>query len=902
MNRIKETGRKNAGGGLRFLRLLCFALCLFMLPLYPAVSQAQEYAADGTVRVWLSSLNSPLSVQLTIRGTYYVNNDSSFALKDGSTVVVKIDSKSGKLTLVTDAGTRSMGTAFTLVRKNVDEFTGVKIAQARKPGNLYPADFTFTSVSDSGSYVLYAIASMYIEDYLCGVVPYEIGDSSPVEALKAMAVVGRTYVMRKKKGTSSRIYDVVDTPTDQVYNGTYSGYTRSKQAVLDTKGIVLLYKGSFAATFCTASNGGQTEAAVNAWGGTGYDYLTVKDDPYDLVSAGKKKSFVVSSGAKQSNSTLNTLLTNKLKKLYGSGASLSGIYEIEFSEPRYPAPSRLYMKMTFFVTYTINGASRYGELPFEIFSELESQLGMDINSSRNELWYADRTASGWTVTARRSGHGIGMSQYGAIEMGNAGLTFCDILGFYFSGCDQVTYTLTGRDSALHDQQGSVITARVNTVSSSLNLRYRASTSAAVLIEIPKNTIIEITERGDEWCHTSYRGHDGYVMTKYLDFDYPVMQRTAAPASTPTAAPTATQTAAPVQTPQTVQNYGRVNTSSSSLNLRQTVGGKVIGYIPRGTVIPLLELTGSWYRTTYNGKSGYVSKTYIVPLTVQPLQTPDAVQTAAPVPTPSAAALTAKVNTSSGSLNLRSSGSTSGRILRTIPKGATVTVLEKGGTWSRISYSGTTGYVMSKYLIFAATPKPTATPKRTATAKPTATPKRTATPKKTATPTPTAAPTYPPESGEVYAVVVTSGGTLNMRSAPQANAGILCYIPFCTRIRTVQKGALWSLVQYGGYTGYVMTSYLAFENGAVPDSDVPAPGPGALREKGMKTLTNPVYATVASSSGSLNLRAGCSTSSVVLMEIPRYSRVIVTAIGSTWCEVQYGSRSGFCMRKYISFAD
>lgn len=66
----------------------------------------------------------------------------------------------------------------------------------------------------------------------------------------------------------------------------------------------------------------------------------------------------------------------------------------------------------------------------DIFSELESLLGMSIQSAKNELWSVEETASGFSLQARRYGHGVGMSQRGAMYMGKLGYTYDEILGFY----------------------------------------------------------------------------------------------------------------------------------------------------------------------------------------------------------------------------------------------------------------------------------------------------------------------------------------------------------------------------------------------------------------------------------------------------------------------------------------
>ena len=96
-----------------------------------------------------------------------------------------------------------------------------------------------------------------VEDYLLGVVPYEMGDSFPLEALKAQAIAARTYALRKSG--SSEDYDVEDTTNDQAYRGRSASSPLSEQAVRETKGICGVYKGALAQCFYSASNGGQTE-------------------------------------------------------------------------------------------------------------------------------------------------------------------------------------------------------------------------------------------------------------------------------------------------------------------------------------------------------------------------------------------------------------------------------------------------------------------------------------------------------------------------------------------------------------------------------------------------------------------------------------------------------------------
>ena len=374
---------------------IVLAICL-LLPggFFSEAALAEDTTMDGTVRVYLSSLGSPSRLDITICGSYSLDGSGATALANGSTVTVGFNSTTGQLTLTQNGVTTAMGTDFRLRRHTTSAAdNGVKISQARVSGNLYPGDLQFKSVRSGGVYKLYTIAHVFIEDYLCGVLPYEMGNSSPLESLKAQCVSARTYTVRAMNASTARSYDVVDTTNDQVYNGTPSGNARCVQAVQETRGLVSMNGNAYTATYYTASNGGQIESVRNIWGSTQYDYITVKDDPYDYQNpASVVRSFQVNKSGTQSNSTLGSLLNAKAQAVFGTQrVSIESIDAITPHTPRYAAPSRLYTKLDFDVTVTANGTRNAGTLTFDIFSELETPLNMGINAASNELCGAIRT-------------------------------------------------------------------------------------------------------------------------------------------------------------------------------------------------------------------------------------------------------------------------------------------------------------------------------------------------------------------------------------------------------------------------------------------------------------------------------------------------------------------------------
>ena len=126
---------------------------------------------NGMVRVNLSSLGNPSTLNLTVYGSYTVNGKSTQSIASGSSVKVNFNSSTGALSMTLNGVTTDMGRAFKLRRHQTSGTNGIKIAQGRVPSNLYPGDFYFVVRSSGSGYKLYTIAYIYIEDYLYGVLP-----------------------------------------------------------------------------------------------------------------------------------------------------------------------------------------------------------------------------------------------------------------------------------------------------------------------------------------------------------------------------------------------------------------------------------------------------------------------------------------------------------------------------------------------------------------------------------------------------------------------------------------------------------------------------------------------------------------------------------------------------------
>lgn len=123
-----------------------------------------------------------------------------------------------------------------------------------------------------------------LEEYLCGVVPSEIYESSHMEALRAQAVAARTFAV--KRAMAGTVVD--DTTSFQAYRAPLAESSpRSRQAVEETAGQVLTYGGEVIDCFYSASNGGTCKRSGEVWS-RNYPYYVNKPDPWDTAARTEK--------------------------------------------------------------------------------------------------------------------------------------------------------------------------------------------------------------------------------------------------------------------------------------------------------------------------------------------------------------------------------------------------------------------------------------------------------------------------------------------------------------------------------------------------------------------------------------------------------------------------------------
>ena len=210
-------------------------------------------------------------------------------------------------------------------------------------------------------------------------------------------------------------------------------------------------------------------------------------------------------------------------------------------------------------------------------------------------------------------------------------------------------------------------SKTGTATENLNLRDQPGTSGKILTTIPKGKTVTILSEKDEngWYKVSYGGKTGYVSGSYLT-------------TSPSGSTTITT---------------KTGTATENLNLRNqaSLSGKILTTIPKGKTVTILSEKdeNGWYKVSYDGKTGYAISNYIK----EGDSNSESTESAPSKPTVS------KTGTTTENLNLRNQASLSGKILTTIPKGKTVTILSEKDEngWYKVSYDGKTGYAISNYI-------------------------------------------------------------------------------------------------------------------------------------------------------------------------------------------------------------
>ncbi|MGB8266610.1 MAG: SpoIID/LytB domain-containing protein [Candidatus Velthaea sp.] len=257
------------------------------------------------------------------------------------------------------------------------------------------------------------IASVDVEDYLYGVIGLEVSPGWPPAALRAQAIVARTYALEHR--TLGRPYDVTMDESDQRYGGLGAESPATIAAVEATRGQRLGYAGGPASVYYASCCGGHTADAVEFWSHVALPYLRGVACPY--CTAAPDYRWRRSVALDRVTAALAGRIGGRISGFALGPADASG-------RPR----TVDVLAQTERVTLTCTEFRRL--LGADV---VRSTWLRSVNIDSSAANAGGQAGPQVVIEGCGRGHGVGLCQWGARGMSVAGATDTQILAFYFPG-------------------------------------------------------------------------------------------------------------------------------------------------------------------------------------------------------------------------------------------------------------------------------------------------------------------------------------------------------------------------------------------------------------------------------------------------------------------------------------
>ena len=320
--------------------------------------------------------------------------------------ILLVDRRGNELRLRT-----SEGTIFARWIRIYPEAGGYLRLTARRPGQT-SGPFTYPgwlqiAPAPSGLQIINHVA---LEDYVTAVLARE-HHFDELESAKALAVAIRTYTLRRLQTADT----LLDHATHQMYEGIDRVTPLLRKAVVQTRGEVLTYRGELIEAVYFASSGGHTANNEDVWEGTPQPYLRGQPDPYDRNAPYRHWEATIP----------RDRLLEVLSRRYGT--RITGFRIGSHSPDGRVATIELLRERGDPLTIRANAF------------RLLINAHFDRHTLPSTFFTVQRRGNTYYFEGKGFGHGVGLSQYGALEMSRQGYSYRDILTFYYPGTELQTY-------------------------------------------------------------------------------------------------------------------------------------------------------------------------------------------------------------------------------------------------------------------------------------------------------------------------------------------------------------------------------------------------------------------------------------------------------------------------------
>lgn len=244
------------------------------------------------------------------------------------------------------------------------------------------------------------------ESYLYGVVPKEMPSSWNLNALRAQAMAARTYSRANMGRRAAEGFDMYDSTEDQVYGGASGEATSTTTAVNDTRGTVMIYGGTLINALFHSTAGGYTEHNENVFNQPAEPYLRGVATTWESASPSYNWT------AKITNTDMQSKLNANPETAVGTLQAIT---------PHDKGVSGRWLWVD------IAGTQGTKTVRADTFRK-----AVGAGTVKSTLFTLTRSGTDWAFTGKGYGHGVGMPQYSAKGMGDAGYAFRKILRTFYT--------------------------------------------------------------------------------------------------------------------------------------------------------------------------------------------------------------------------------------------------------------------------------------------------------------------------------------------------------------------------------------------------------------------------------------------------------------------------------------
>ncbi|EOU2040017.1 MAG: SH3 domain-containing protein [Clostridium perfringens] len=404
----------------------------------------------------------------------------------------------------------------------------------------------------------------------------------------------------------------------------------------------------------------------------------------------------------------------------------------------------------------------------------------------------------------------------------------------------------------------------------LNVRTSPNENGQVIGTLHKNDKVNVLDKSiDGWYKIDFNGRRAYVSSKYVNLiSYKNNEVKTEVKKEP------------------IEGTGKVNINTA-LNVRQasTTNSRIIGSLKGGEKVNIISESNGFYKIEFNNSYGYVYSKYIskdgdsekIQVVKQEEVKKEKVDEskkeakATPKAEPVVLAVrslnkTGIVNVSS-SLNVRSSASTSSKVIGSLSGNTKVTIVGEEGAFYKIEYKGSHGYVAKEYI-------KDVTESNNSN-------QGTQTPEKPST----------PENTEKTGIVNVSS-SLNVREGASTSSKVIGSLSGNTKVTIVGEEGAFYKIEYKGSHGYVAKEYIkdVTENNNSNQ--------GTQTPEKPSTPENTEKTGIVNVSSSLNVREGASTSSKVIGSLSGNTKVTIIGEEGAFYKIEYKGSHGYVAKEYI----